>query len=252
MLSNPLENWVDRTKKIGGSQGKFRPQPRDTWLKMKLSGKQPRLLPDVMQAIVDLKETKGSTQNKILEHIQNVINAKKITPRPRNITMQKPSEEADSMISETSSQFRRPRQNPEEITTPLDNSRESLHSTIRHLHHIFIPTFILSAKNIVNDLIMPMKVRRALKHGVQNGLLMQKSGKFQLGMRPKDFAVYKIFRHMEPLSGCGKCKKGRGRGRRGRRRRRRRRRRSLGENKSGTDIAFTPKPSFLTKNTSIN
>ncbi|KAJ8937679.1 hypothetical protein NQ318_002826 [Aromia moschata] len=43
----------------------------------------------------------------------------------------KPSEEADRMISETSSQFRRPRQNPEEITSPLDNSRESLHSIFK-------------------------------------------------------------------------------------------------------------------------
>ncbi|KAJ8984339.1 hypothetical protein NQ317_012559 [Molorchus minor] len=145
-------------KTIGGSQGKFRPRPKDVWLKMKVAGKQPRLLPDVMQAIVDLREGSGSTQHKILEHIQSVINSKKITPRPRNVTMQ---------------------------------------------------------------------VRRAIKHGVANGLLTSRGGKFQLGIRPKDFAVYKMFRNMEPLSDCNQCKRrgrGRRRGRRGRRRRRRRRR----------------------------
>ncbi|KAJ8916874.1 hypothetical protein NQ315_005881 [Exocentrus adspersus] len=126
---------------------------------MRFSGKQPRLLPDVMQAIVDLKEGQGSTQNKILEHVQAIINTKKNSPKPRNVTMQ---------------------------------------------------------------------IRRALKHGVQNGLIKQRAGKFSLGIHPKDFALYKSFQQAGNSinSCCSKCRRHKGRRRR---RRRRSRRRHMGD-----------------------
>lgn len=147
---------------------------------MKFSGKQPRLLPDVMQAIVDLKEGHGSTQNKILEHIQGIINTKKITPRPRNVTMQ---------------------------------------------------------------------IRRALKHGVQNGLLKQRGGKFVLGIHPRDFALFKSFQQMGSLSSCcNKCK----RGKRGKRRgRKRRRKRAMGDF-SDTDFSAKGKSADNSKLTFVN
>ncbi|XP_018576412.1 uncharacterized protein LOC108914959 [Anoplophora glabripennis] len=141
---------------------------------MKLSGRQPRLLPDVMQAIVDLKEGHGSTQNKILEHIQGVINTKKITPRPRNVTMQ---------------------------------------------------------------------IRRALKHGVQNGLLKQRGGKFVLGIHPRDFALYKSFQQMGSLNSCcNKCRRGKKGKKRGRRRRRKRHMGDFSDTDYSAKDCGTPEP----------
>lgn len=146
---------------------------------MKFSGKQPRFLSDVMQAIVDLKEGHGSTQNKILEHIQSIINTKRIIPRPRNVTMQ---------------------------------------------------------------------IRRALKHGVQNGLLKQRGGKFLLGIHPRDFALFKSFQQMGSLNTCcNKCK----RGRRGKKRgKKKRRKRDMGDF-SDTDFSATGKLLKIPKSTAV-
>ncbi|KAG5860777.1 hypothetical protein JTB14_025067 [Gonioctena quinquepunctata] len=70
---------------MGGSQSKFSPEPNDAWHKMELSGKHPRYLQTVMQAIVDLKEPNGST-DKLTEYIQTKINAKNFVPKPKNLT----------------------------------------------------------------------------------------------------------------------------------------------------------------------
>ncbi|XP_074030969.1 uncharacterized protein [Leptinotarsa decemlineata] len=74
--------------RMGGSQSKFTPEPQDVWYKMKLSGKHPKFLQTVMQAIADLKEANGSTQSRIIEYIQSQIDQKNIIPKPRNVTMQ--------------------------------------------------------------------------------------------------------------------------------------------------------------------
>ncbi|CAG9826330.1 unnamed protein product [Diabrotica balteata] len=73
---------------MGSSQSKFKPGPHDCWHKMKVIGGQPKFLQCALQAIVDLHESTGSSQGRIIDYIQGVINAKQIRPRPRNIAMQ--------------------------------------------------------------------------------------------------------------------------------------------------------------------
>lgn len=53
---------------------------------MKRVGKEPRLLPSVMEAIASLKEKQGSTQRQILDHIANTL--KKNKEGSRNVTVQ--------------------------------------------------------------------------------------------------------------------------------------------------------------------
>ncbi|XP_057665286.1 uncharacterized protein LOC130899386 [Diorhabda carinulata] len=73
---------------MGSSQSKFKPDPNDVWYRVKVSSNQPKYLECVLQAIVNLKEPHGSSQGRIIDYIQGVINAKQIRPRPRNVAMQ--------------------------------------------------------------------------------------------------------------------------------------------------------------------
>ncbi|XP_028127961.1 peptidyl-prolyl cis-trans isomerase G-like [Diabrotica virgifera virgifera] len=73
---------------MGSSQSKFKPGPHDCWHKMKVTGSQPKYLQCALQAIKDLHESTGSSQGRIIDYIQGVINAKQIRPRPRNVAMQ--------------------------------------------------------------------------------------------------------------------------------------------------------------------
>lgn len=124
--------------KMGESESKFRPDPQDVWYKVRATGKQPRLLQSVMQAIVDLREYGGSTHCRIFDYLQGVINCMDIRPRPRGLSQQ---------------------------------------------------------------------VKKALFHGIENGLLKQKSGKFSLALNPKDFAIFKSFRAFDPIFGETRIKK---------------------------------------------
>lgn len=122
---------------MGESESKFRPEPQDVWYKMRRTGKQPRLLQSVMQAICDLREIGGSTQCKISEYLDGVINCLNIRPRPRGLALQ---------------------------------------------------------------------VRNALNHGIENGLIKQKGGKFSLALNAKDFAIFKSFRSYDPIFGQTRAK----------------------------------------------
>ncbi|XP_076267453.1 uncharacterized protein LOC143200733 [Rhynchophorus ferrugineus] len=53
---------------------------------MKRIGKEPKLLPNVMEAIANLKERRGSTQKQIIEHLTHIL--KKSNNGIRNVTMQ--------------------------------------------------------------------------------------------------------------------------------------------------------------------
>lgn len=74
-------------RKIGGSQGKFKPQ-RDTYAIMakRNSKVPPKMLANVLKAISDLKDARGSTLQKIVEQI-NVKCTAENRRRPRNINM---------------------------------------------------------------------------------------------------------------------------------------------------------------------
>lgn len=73
---------------MGESESKFRPGPQDVWYRMRKIGNQPRLLQSVMQAICDLREIGGSTNCKIVEYLDGVINCRNIKPRPRGLALQ--------------------------------------------------------------------------------------------------------------------------------------------------------------------
>ncbi|KAJ8946793.1 hypothetical protein NQ314_008776 [Rhamnusium bicolor] len=109
-------------KTIGGSQGKFCPKTTESNSSMKRSGHQPRLLTAVMEAIANLKDGKGSTQKRIIDQVQCLLNSKNVSLR--NVTVH---------------------------------------------------------------------IRKALKHGVESGLIKQKGGKFKLGLDTKDYAIFKSF-----------------------------------------------------------
>lgn len=127
LLTFQTDKW-----KMGESQSKFRPSPPNLQYKNGTSGKQPRLIQSVMQAIVDLKESGGSTHSRIVEYLQGVINCKNITPRPRGLAVQ---------------------------------------------------------------------VKKALKHGINNGLVKQRNTKFSMALNARDFAIFKGFRAYDPIFG---------------------------------------------------
>lgn len=54
----------------------------------KRNRKEPRLLAQVLQAVADLKEVRGSTARKIVDQVQTAINLSKVRPKPRNVTGQ--------------------------------------------------------------------------------------------------------------------------------------------------------------------
>lgn len=80
-------------------------------MKITRKRKEPRLLVQVLQALADLKETRGSTLRRVTDQVQTAINLAKARPKPKNVLGQ---------------------------------------------------------------------VRRALKHGVQTGVLRHRAGKFRL------------------------------------------------------------------------
>ncbi|KAJ8936392.1 hypothetical protein NQ318_010799 [Aromia moschata] len=90
----------------------------------------------------------------------------------------------------------------------------------------------LSSKNASVRNVM-VQIRRAIRHGVESGLIKQKGGKFRLGLASKDYAVFRNFQKIDK-GGDAPVREHRRRGRRRRRRsrRRRRRRRSM-EDDSG-------------------
>ncbi|CAH1993177.1 unnamed protein product [Acanthoscelides obtectus] len=55
---------------------------------MNIHERAPRFLPGVMQAIADLKDSRGSTQNKIIDYIQTAVTMTNLSPKPRNIAIQ--------------------------------------------------------------------------------------------------------------------------------------------------------------------
>ncbi|CAH1183549.1 unnamed protein product [Phaedon cochleariae] len=75
-------------KKMGGSQSKFKPEAQDAWLRVKISGKQPKYLQTVMQAIADLKDYNGSSESRVIEYIREIIDNKNPGSKPRNVTAQ--------------------------------------------------------------------------------------------------------------------------------------------------------------------
>lgn len=137
-------------KIIGGSQGKYGSAPEV----MAKTGNQPRLLTAVMEAIANLKEGSGSTQKRIIDQVQCLLSANKMT-------------------------FRNP----------------------------------------------VVHIKKALRHGVQTGLIKQKAGKFRLGLDSKDYAIFKNFQKLRKKKELP-LREHRRRRKRSRRRRRRRRRRS--------------------------
>ncbi|XP_074031954.1 uncharacterized protein [Leptinotarsa decemlineata] len=75
-----------------------------------------------------------------------------------------------------------------------------------------------------------LQVKKALRTGLKTGLLKEVSGKFKLGLDPRDYAVFKNFRQLERSGGLplresrrgrkGRRKRGRSRKRRGKKKRR--------------------------------
>lgn len=51
----------------------------------KRNSKEPRLLAQVLQAVADLKEVRGSTARKIVDQVQTAINLSNVRPKPRNV-----------------------------------------------------------------------------------------------------------------------------------------------------------------------
>ncbi|CAG9860299.1 unnamed protein product [Phyllotreta striolata] len=72
---------------MGGSQSKFSPEPRDAWYRM-MAQKEPKFLEKVLQAIVELKDTNGSSQGRIIDYIRNSLSEVILSQRPRNLVMQ--------------------------------------------------------------------------------------------------------------------------------------------------------------------
>lgn len=127
---------------------------------------QPRMLNEVMDAIANLKETKGSTMRRILNQMET-----------NHVFNKKPAK--------------------------------------------------LSAQPIM----------KALRHGVDMGLIRRNQGKFKLGLDPKDYAVYKTFQKKLKAKEFCSHSKNRRKNRRQKRRRdsrsdRRRRRMPFGEEPS--------------------
>lgn len=122
---------------MGKNESKFRSGPEHVWYITNTTGKQPKLIQSVMEAIVHLKEAGGSTQSSIVEYLQGVINYKNISPRPRALAMQ---------------------------------------------------------------------VKKALKYGIINDLILYKSGKFLLALKAKDFAILKTFPPYDPIFGASEKK----------------------------------------------
>ncbi|CAH0561208.1 unnamed protein product [Brassicogethes aeneus] len=55
----------------------------------------------------------------------------------------------------------------------------------------------LQEHNLVKPSNLPVQVKRALKQGLETGLIKQRSGKYRLGLDAKDYAIYKSFMMME-------------------------------------------------------
>ncbi|CAH0561209.1 unnamed protein product [Brassicogethes aeneus] len=55
----------------------------------------------------------------------------------------------------------------------------------------------LQGQNLVKPNNLPVQVKRALKQGLETGLIKQRSGKYRLGLDAKDYAIYKSFMMME-------------------------------------------------------
>lgn len=131
----------------------------------------PRMLANVLKAIADMKDNRGSSIRKIVDQVatNNVIN--KNGTKPRNVTMQ---------------------------------------------------------------------VRRALRHGINTGLLVQHAGKYRLGLDERDNYPVKEVRRRRKKGGGGKRGRGKRRGRATRRRKVRRRRSSRASSRSISDSEASP------------
>lgn len=94
-----------------------------------------------------------------------------------------------------------------EVMDAIANLKESKGSTMRKIMNQMDSNFTFTRKPLKPTALPIMK---ALRHGVETGLIRRNKGKFKLGLDPKDYAVYKTFqKKIKPKEVCSKNKRAR-------------------------------------------
>lgn len=77
-----------------------------------------------------------------------------------------------------------------EVMDAIANLREPKGSTMRRILNQMETNYVFNKKPVK---VSAQPVMKALRHGVDMGLIRRNKGKFKLGLDPKDYAVYKTF-----------------------------------------------------------
>lgn len=117
-----------------------------------------------------------------------------------------------------------------EVMEAIASLRETKGSTMKRIIDQVEASMKMRKKNVKHN---PLPIVKALKHGVQTGLIKRKNGKYKLGLDAKDYSVYKNFQRMMHFDEGYREARGRRRRRRRSRSRRRRGRRGRRRRRAG-------------------
>lgn len=112
-----------------------------------------------------------------------------------------------------------------DVIDAIANLREPKGSTMRKIMNQVENNYIFTQKFAK---LSQKPIMKALKHGVDVGLIRKNKGKFKLGLDPRDYVVYKTFQNnLKIKKHCNRRKKCRGKKKQKRRRNARSRRRPI-------------------------
>lgn len=77
-----------------------------------------------------------------------------------------------------------------EVMDAIANLKEPKGSTMRRILNQMETNYVFNKKTWK---VSAQPIMKALRHGVEMGLIRRNKGKFKLGLDPKDYAVYKTF-----------------------------------------------------------